>query len=344
MRRVHMHKISLRAGCRAAMVTVSLLVAGVLELQSASAADPVTPPRPIPPFNYGIPIDIERAQQLAAAVEAAAKSRGVAATVAIVIVDTGGDIVYAQRATGANVAAMDVALAKARSAAFYGTATKGFYDALKRGDFKDSLSLPAAASMGPGGLPILVGGLITGAIGVTGAGDADEEVAEAGQTQRATSESAVPKDAIPAPPPVQYGIPISLEQAKRVVAAADIEARKRGIASFTLVITDPDGELVYAQKALGARRAVLEIAREKARAAARYGVSSALLTDNLLAGKLAESLALPEAATMGAGGVPIIAKGRIIGAVAVAGVYDANDHAIAEAGAAAVAGDPQLRQ
>jgi glc operon protein GlcG len=118
--------------------------------------------------NYGAPINITQAKAVAAAAVAEAQKRNVSSTLTLAIVNTGGDIVYVQRGLAANVAAMDIALAKARSSSFYGVSTRGFYQALKQNDFKDSLTLPMAASMGLGGLPIIVNGSIIGAIGVAG--------------------------------------------------------------------------------------------------------------------------------------------------------------------------------
>jgi glc operon protein GlcG len=174
----------------------------------------------------------------------------------------------------------------------------------------------------------------------------DEEIADAGRRalnpQADDSGTAAQRQQNADEPPSEpmlYGLSVNLNQVKRMIAAAEAEANKRHIADFTMVVDDTNGDLVYVQTALGARRAVLEIALEKARTAARYGVTSRSLQEKLVAGDLAQSMALPGAATMGWGGVPIVARGRIIGGVAVAGVVNANDHAISSAAAAALADD-----
>jgi hypothetical protein len=52
----------------------------------------------------------------------------------------------------------------------------------------------------------------------------------------------------PAPPPIMpYGAPITLDEAKRVAAAAEAEARRNGW-SMAIAIAEPSGALVYFQK------------------------------------------------------------------------------------------------
>jgi len=295
---------------------------------------------------YGIPIDITQAKQVAAAAVAAAKKHNVSDTLVVAVVNGGGDIVYLQRGSSAKIAAVDIALAKARASATYGFPSAKFYESLKKNDFKNSFALPMNASMGPGGLPIVVNGYLIGAIGVTGG--YDEAVADAGRraldpsAPETAQQQATAEEQQITSEPVLYGVSVSLNQVPRMLAAAEAEARKRNISSFPMVVVDTNGDLVYVQIELGGRRSHLQIAVDKARTAARYAVTSQSLEAKLLAGDLAQSMALPGAAPEGWGGVPIIARGRLIGGVAVAGVRNPNDHAIASAAAAALADDDPL--
>lgn len=97
----------------------------------------------------------------------------------IAVVDTGGHLVYLQRLDGTQYASVAVATQKAQSAVAYRRPTKVFEDAVKGGN-PQLASLPGAMPV-DGGLPIVVGGQIVGAIGVSGGTSAqDGQVAAAG--------------------------------------------------------------------------------------------------------------------------------------------------------------------
>jgi glc operon protein GlcG len=117
------------------------------------------------PNGYGAPIGVEAAQKAARAALAEGKKNGW--TVAAAVVDAGGVLVYFERIDGTQSASSEVAQAKARSAAAFKRPTKAFEDALIGGR-QAILSLPGAIPL-DGGLPLLVGDKIVGAIGVSGA-------------------------------------------------------------------------------------------------------------------------------------------------------------------------------
>ena len=100
---------------------------------------------------------------------------------AVAIVDPAGDLVYFERMDDTQVGSVDVAISKARSAARFKRPTKAFQDALAAGG--EGLRILALQGAVPvdGGLPIVVGGRIVGAIGVSGGTSAqDGQVAAAG--------------------------------------------------------------------------------------------------------------------------------------------------------------------
>ena len=141
-----------------------------------------------------------------------------------------------------------------------------------------------------------------------------------------------PAAAPPAPPP-GYGAPISLDQAKAAVAAAEAEMKKNG---WNLVITvvGPTGETIYLQKADLAPNASIAIAQEKARTSALFRAPSKVFMDRLAAGEtylLRLTGAMPIA-----GAVPIVVGGKLVGAIGVSGATALQDHQVAAAGAAAV--------
>ncbi len=102
---------------------------------------------------------------------AAAADRGVAPVIAAV--DAGGSLVYLVRPDDAQVASVDVAIDKARTAALFRRPSKDFEDQAANGR-PSALHLAGAVPL-QGGLPILVQGQVIGAIGASGASSADED-------------------------------------------------------------------------------------------------------------------------------------------------------------------------
>jgi uncharacterized protein GlcG (DUF336 family) len=131
------------------------------------------------PMNYGTSITLDSARKAAA--PAAAEARKNQWAMVIAIVDISGDLVYLERMDDAQVGSVDVAISKARSAARFKRPTKAFQDALAAGG--EGLRILALQGAIPvdGGLPLVMGGKIVGAIGVSGGTSAqDGQVAAAG--------------------------------------------------------------------------------------------------------------------------------------------------------------------
>ena len=115
---------------------------------------------------YGPSITAETAKTLAAPALAEAKKNSW--TMAVAIVDTHGELVYFERMDEVQMGSVDIAIAKARSAARFKRATKVFQDGVAAGG--DGLRLLGLQGAVPveGGIPIVVGGKIVGAIGASG--------------------------------------------------------------------------------------------------------------------------------------------------------------------------------
>jgi uncharacterized protein GlcG (DUF336 family) len=130
-------------------------------------------------MSYGPSITADAAKRVAApAVAEALKNKW---PMAIAIVDTAGDLVYFERMDDTQVGSVNVAIDKARSAARFKRPTKAFQDALAAGG--EGLRILALNGAMPvdGGLPLVAGGRIVGAIGVSGGTSAqDGQVAAAG--------------------------------------------------------------------------------------------------------------------------------------------------------------------
>lgn len=102
---------------------------------------------------------------------------------AIAIVDGAGTVIYLERLDGTFLNASEISIGKARTAVLFGKPTRVFEDSINKGRYA-MLDVSAVAPFTPlqGGVPILVGGKVVGAIGVSGAASAtqDDEIASAG--------------------------------------------------------------------------------------------------------------------------------------------------------------------
>lgn len=126
---------------------------------------------------YGPPITLEVAKKVAAAAAAEANRNNF--TMAIAIVDIGGNLTYLEKIDGTQLSGVNVAIAKARSANGYKRPTKAFEDAVAGGR-NALLALPEALPI-EGGIPLIADGKIIGAIGVSGGSpQQDGQVATAG--------------------------------------------------------------------------------------------------------------------------------------------------------------------
>jgi glc operon protein GlcG len=115
---------------------------------------------------YGSAIALEAAKKVAAPALAEASRNNW--TMAVAVVDTAGDLVYFEKMDATQAASVVVAIDKARSAARFKRPTKAFQDILASGgDGLRVLGLSGAVPV-EGGIPIVIGGKIVGAIGVSG--------------------------------------------------------------------------------------------------------------------------------------------------------------------------------
>lgn len=130
-------------------------------------------------MSYGPSITLDQAKKVAA--PAIAEARKNNWLMAIAIVDPAGDLVYFEKMDDTQVASTVIAVDKARSAARLKRPTKALQDALVA--TPDGIRLLALTGAVPvdGGVPIVVGGRIIGAIGASGGTSAqDGQVAAAG--------------------------------------------------------------------------------------------------------------------------------------------------------------------
>jgi uncharacterized protein GlcG (DUF336 family) len=132
-----------------------------------------------------------------------------------------------------------------------------------------------------------------------------------------------------------YGPSINLEQARKVLAAAQAEARKNNW-PVAIAVVDTHGDLVAFEKMDDTQIASVQVAHDKGKSAAIYRRPTKVF-ENLLAGGGAGTrvLTLRNASTV-EGGLPIVVGGKIIGGIGVSGVTSEQDGMVAKAGADAI--------
>ena len=130
--------------------------------------------------------------------------------------------------------------------------------------------------------------------------------------------------------PPSYGVPIGLEQARKIMAGAEAEAKKNNW-PVVIVVLDSGGQLVMLQRLDNAQWGSVEIAKEKARSAVALRRPTKALQD-LIAQGGANLRLLNIGYSVLEGGIPIIIDGKIIGGVGVSGVLSTQDAQTAQAG------------
>jgi uncharacterized protein GlcG (DUF336 family) len=134
-----------------------------------------------------------------------------------------------------------------------------------------------------------------------------------------------------APPPPAYGSPITLEQAKKVTAAAEAEAKKNNW-NMVITILDSGGNLVITHRMDGAQFGSIEVAREKAYSAVAFRRPTKVFEDLVGQGGTNLRLLKLSGASPLEGGIPIVADGKLIGAIGVSGATSQQDAQTARAG------------
>lgn len=141
-----------------------------------------------------------------------------------------------------------------------------------------------------------------------------------------------PAPAAPPKPHPPYGAPLSLQQAKFALVAAEAEAKKNGW-EMVIAIVEPSGALVLLEKMDGAQYGSLDVAERKARTAAQFRRPTSEFQEAVKSGNLNSvftgALAIE-------GGELLLSGGRIIGAIGVSGGNAAQDGQVARAAASVI--------
>jgi glc operon protein GlcG len=130
-------------------------------------------------------------------------------------------------------------------------------------------------------------------------------------------------------------VPISLEQATRVIEAAKAEAQKNNW-PVAITIVDSGGHVVAMQRMDNTQLGSIAAAEDKARTSVFFRRPSKAFEDAVANGGIGLRVLGLRGATPYDGGLPIFIDGKLVGAVGVSGVLPAQDGQIASAGANAL--------
>jgi glc operon protein GlcG len=144
-----------------------------------------------------------------------------------------------------------------------------------------------------------------------------------------------PLDNVPEKMPfnIPYGEPISLDEAKQVIAAGLAEAKQHNW-PLNIAVVDSGGNLVAFERMDGAQLASIDVSQHKARAAARFRRETKVLEGAIQAGN--NYILTIDGIIASRGGIPLIKDGKLIGAVGCSGATGAQDEVVCKAGAAVV--------
>jgi uncharacterized protein GlcG (DUF336 family) len=132
--------------------------------------------------------------------------------------------------------------------------------------------------------------------------------------------------------PNPYGPPITADIARKLAAGAVAEAQKNGWA-MAVAVTDTHGELVYFERMDTTQMGSVDVSIDKARSAARFKRPTKVFQDALAAGGEGLRILRLQGATPVEGGLPLVAEGKIIGAIGCSGGTSQQDGVACKAGA-----------
>jgi glc operon protein GlcG len=124
---------------------------------------------------------------------------------------------------------------------------------------------------------------------------------------------------------------LNLGVVKQIAAAAEAEARKNNW-NVSIAVVDDAGQLMYFIRMDDTANSTIIVAQGKARHAVNYRRDTRFHQDILEKGN-AVVLGLPDSLPV-EGGIRLVADGKVIGAIGVAGAQASQDAQIARAGAA----------
>jgi len=126
-----------------------------------------------------------------------------------------------------------------------------------------------------------------------------------------------------------YGTDVGLDLAKKIAAGANAESKKNGW-RMAIAVVDNHGFLVYYERMDDTQTASVDVALDKAKAAAMFRRPTKAFEDGIAKGR--NALLGLRGATPIEGGLPIMSGGKVIGGIGVSGAAADQDSAAAAAG------------
>lgn len=149
---------------------------------SAQAQQPPATPAAVPdqmPFDiaYGPSIGADKAAEIVKAAVAEARKSPRNWKLAIAVVDTAGDLVYFYKMDQTAIASVGISQGKARTAVRFRRPTEALFNAMQKTENFYLATLDPTLVASSGGIPLMEGGKIIGAIGCSGGTGAQDNVA-----------------------------------------------------------------------------------------------------------------------------------------------------------------------
>lgn len=129
---------------------------------------------------------------------------------------------------------------------------------------------------------------------------------------------------------------VKLEDARRIIAAAEVKAKELG-QPMNIAVVDEGGNLVSHARMDGAWIGSIDVSINKAFTSRAFDISTQALGENSQPGQQFYGILTSNhgRVMVFAGGVPLTRDGRIVGAVGISGGSGEQDQAVAESAAAA---------
>lgn len=124
-------------------------------------------------------------------------------------------------------------------------------------------------------------------------------------------------------------ISLSLDAARKIMAAAETEAEKMGLKGLAIVIVDEGGYVVHSLRMDRALPSSVDIGLAKARAAALLGKPTKFWREMLNNNNL-WPLGMPYVVSA-EGGLPLIVDDQVIGGIGISGASGLEDRQVADA-------------
>ena len=162
-----------------ALISLAVSAAIALGLEAHAQAPAPTAVPDAMPFDvpYGASIGADRASEVVKAVIAEATKAPRNWKLAVAVVDSSGHLVYFYKIDQTQIASLTVAIQKAHTAAVWRRPTSVFFEAMQTSAGSNLTTLQPTPAASSGGIPLIEGGKIIGAIGCSGATGAQDAVA-----------------------------------------------------------------------------------------------------------------------------------------------------------------------